>query len=90
MVSLPLPALDNMKPDYALFRFQAIRGDSAQSSGIKQLALIISVSLSTVLSGVAISKLGYYSILLLSGTVLTSLGAGLLYTLDPTSTLGEM
>ena len=71
-------------------RFQSVKGDSAQASGVKQIALVISVSLTIVASGAAVAALGYYNPFLLLGTVLASIGAGLLYTINIDSGLGEL
>ena len=67
--------------------FQAIQGVSAVESGIRLLPLILALVVASLLAGGLVSKIGYYTPFLLAGTVLLSIGAGLLTTL--TVTTGE-
>ncbi|KAJ5097478.1 hypothetical protein N7456_008199 [Penicillium angulare] len=67
---------------YLPIYFQVISGVSAAQSGIRNLPLILAQSVSTVISGVTISKFGYPQPFLLAGGILTAIGSGLLYTLD--------
>lgn len=73
-----------------VLRFQSLQGDTAATSGYKQLALVVSVSLSTLFSGGLTVKIGYYSPFLIGGAVFTSIGAGLLYSIDYDSSLGML
>ena len=66
---------------YIPIYFQVISGVSASQSGIRNLALVLAVSISTIVSGVLISQFGHYVPLLIAGAVLATIGSGLLYTL---------
>ena len=70
------------------FRFQAIEGDSAVQSGIHNLPIILSVVVSSIAAGGDVAWLGYYVPFLILGSVLTSVGGGLLMTLGPNSGTG--
>nr|WRF81181.1 MFS transporter [Cercospora sp. JNU001] len=61
--------------------FQAVRSDSAEAAGLKQLGIVISLTLSSIAAGGAVVKIGYYNPFIYAGTVLCSIGAGLLYTI---------
>ena len=63
--------------------FQAIRGVSALESGLMLLPLILSTVVGVLLSGVLVSKLGYYTPFFLLSSIFTPIGAGLLTTLTP-------
>ncbi|MCJ1437530.1 hypothetical protein MMC27_006917 [Xylographa pallens] len=65
--------------------FQAIQGVSAVESGIRLLPLILALVVASLLAGGLVSKIGYYTPFLLAGTVLLSIGAGLLTTLSVTT-----
>ena len=60
--------------------FQAIKGVSDVKSGIMNLPLILGVTSMSILSGVAISMVGYYTPMFIASSVLMSIGAGLLTT----------
>ncbi|KIH87846.1 MFS aflatoxin efflux pump [Sporothrix brasiliensis 5110] len=62
--------------------FQAIQGVSAVNSGIRTLPLVLGMVVASIGSGVAISRVGYYSPFMISGVVFMSIGAGLLTTLQ--------
>lgn len=67
---------------YLPIYFQVVSGVSASQSGVRNLPLIISVVITTIVSGSLISVTGHYiSWLLVAGTMST-LGAGLIYTLN--------
>lgn len=65
--------------------FQAIKGVSATKSGIMNLPLILGLVIISMVSGVAVTKLGYYTPFVIASSVLMSIGAGLLTTLKPES-----
>ncbi|CAK3779575.1 major facilitator superfamily transporter [Lecanosticta acicola] len=67
---------------YLPIYFQSIDDVSASQSGIRNLPLIISFSIVTILSGGFISKTGISTPLLPIGSAITTVAAGLLYTLD--------
>lgn len=67
---------------YLPIYFQATRNDSAQSSGIKNLPLVLGASLFTIVSGIAITATGFYIPIMVFGSALTAIACGLLYTLQ--------
>ncbi|MCJ1392720.1 hypothetical protein MMC18_005591 [Xylographa bjoerkii] len=67
--------------------FQAIQGVSAVESGIRLLPLILALVVASIVAGGIVSKVGYYTPFIVAGTVLLSVGTGLLTTL--TVTTGE-
>jgi hypothetical protein len=69
-------------------RFQAIRQDDAQQSGIHTLPLILSLAFFAISSGGVVVAIGYYTPFLILGSVFMSVGAGLLYTLKPHASTG--
>lgn len=62
--------------------FQAVKGVSAYESGIRNIPILLAVVVGTITSGGLVSKIGYYTPFMLASTVLTSVGAGLLTTLE--------
>lgn len=66
---------------YIPIYFQVISGVSASESGIRNLALIIAVSICTISSGGLISIWGHFVPLLMIGGVFTTIGCGLIFTL---------
>ncbi|OJJ67630.1 hypothetical protein ASPBRDRAFT_135321 [Aspergillus brasiliensis CBS 101740] len=69
--------------------FQAIEGISAVSSGIHLLPMIIPLVLASIITGQLISRIGYYTPFLIFGVCLTSIGAGLLTTLNLNTSEGK-
>jgi len=67
---------------YLPIYFQVVDSVSASDSGIRNLAMIIAISLSTIVSGGLITVYGHYAPLMLTGGVLATIGTGLIYTLD--------
>lgn len=63
--------------------FQAVKGSSAVSSGIMNLPMLISVVLFSLVAGVIVSVVGYYTPFMLVSTVLMSVGYGLISTFQP-------
>jgi hypothetical protein len=67
--------------------FKAVKGVSAYDSGIRNIPILLSVFIGTIvigtiLSGGLVTKVGYYTLFMLASTVLTPIGAGFLTTLD--------
>lgn len=60
--------------------FQAIQGVSATQSGIRNLPLILGLTLTSVAAGGAITFLGYYTPFIIVGTAISAIGIGLLTT----------
>jgi hypothetical protein len=65
--------------------FQAIKGATATKSGIMNLPAILGLVVISMVSGVAITILGYYTPFMLVSSVLMAIGAGLLTTLETDS-----
>lgn len=63
--------------------FQAIKGASAVKSGIMLLPMILSVVISSLSSGVFISKVGYYTPFFILSSIIMPIGAGLMSTFTP-------
>ncbi|KAK9319424.1 major facilitator superfamily domain-containing protein [Lipomyces orientalis] len=59
---------------------QAIKNADAMKSGIMILPLILSLVIASILAGIVVSKVGYYTPFLLAGTVFMAIGAGLMTT----------
>ncbi|MCJ1243670.1 hypothetical protein MMC30_000867 [Trapelia coarctata] len=62
--------------------FQSISGVSPSESGVRNLPMILAISLFTVVSGGLISTYGHYVPLMIASSILSTIGAGLLYTLE--------
>ncbi|KAK8055147.1 hypothetical protein PG993_000374 [Apiospora rasikravindrae] len=63
--------------------FQAVQGASAVDSGLRNLPMLISVVVASMMAGVAVTVFGYYTPFMIAATVLMSIGAGLLSTFQP-------
>lgn len=63
--------------------FQAIQGVSATDSGIRNLPLVLGVTIFSILSGVGITVFGQYAPVAVVGGIIFSIGAGLLTTFEP-------
>ncbi|KAK1836679.1 putative HC-toxin efflux carrier [Podospora conica] len=74
---------------YLSLYFQAIQGDTAVQAGIKLLPLLISVVVTSVLSGAFVTVVGYYNPFVLPSMVLFTVGCGMISTLSLTSPLRE-
>lgn len=74
---------------YLPIYFQVVSGVSASQSGVRNLPLIISVVITTIVSGGLISVTGHYISWLLIAGMTSTLGAGLIYTLDIGSSSGH-
>jgi MFS family permease len=60
--------------------FQAIQGVSAIESGIRSLPLILALVVASIIAGVLVSKIGYFTPLMIACSVITSIACGLLTT----------
>ena len=67
---------------YLPIYFQSVDGVSASQSGIRNIPFVLGVSIFTIFSGGMISALGWYVPWLFAGSILATIGNGLLYTLD--------
>lgn len=65
--------------------FQAIQGSSTESSGVNMLAYVLPNAIFSLLTGVFITKVGYFTPPAIIGCAITVAGAGLVSTLQPTT-----
>lgn len=69
--------------------FQSIQNVNALVSGVHNLPAVISLVFSTVGAGVFVSKTGHAVPIAAIGSVLATIGAGLLYTMDGSTSTGK-
>jgi hypothetical protein len=74
---------------YMPIYFQSIGGASPSSSGIRILPLILAMSIALLASSAIITRIGYYTPLLVIGGVTLTIGSGLVYTLDIGTSAGK-
>lgn len=70
---------------YLPFYFQASKGTTAEESGIRTIAYLVSITVSSIFIGGAITLIGWYSPFMWLGSAIFTVGAGLLYTLKVSS-----
>lgn len=63
--------------------FQVVQGTSAVESGVRNLPMMVSTIVMSIIIGGMVTKLGYYTPFMIAATVLMSIGAGLLSTFTP-------
>lgn len=63
--------------------FQSVQGVSAVNSGIRNLPMLLSVVVASLIAGGLITAFGYYTPFMIVGTVLAAVGGGLLTTWKP-------
>lgn len=69
--------------------FQAIQGVTATNSGIRNLPLILGISLFTIVGGIITTVVGYYNYNVIGGTIVAVIGMGILTTLEVDSNTGK-
>ncbi|KAF2789492.1 MFS general substrate transporter [Melanomma pulvis-pyrius CBS 109.77] len=69
--------------------FQAVKGMSAISSGVASIPLILCNVFAIIIGGVLISKFGHYMPLVFASVIISSIGAGLMTTLQPNTGAGK-
>jgi hypothetical protein len=67
---------------YLPLYLQAVKGSSPTRSGIQILPLMLSSVLTSILAGMYVTVVGYYTPLIIGATALMTVGAGLLTTFD--------
>jgi hypothetical protein len=67
---------------YLPIYFQVVSGVSASQSGIRNVPYVLGVALCTIISGVGITMTGHYLQFMALGSVLGTIGTGLIFTLD--------
>ena len=73
---------------YLPFYFQAVKGTTAEGSGIRTIPYLVSITISSVIVGGSITALGWYTPFTWIGTAIFAVGSGMLYTLKPSSSAG--
>ncbi|KAG7284751.1 hypothetical protein NEMBOFW57_009362 [Staphylotrichum longicolle] len=68
--------------------FQAAQGVSPSESGIRTLPTVLTTSIISFVSSIALGKVGYYQPFLLVGALILTVGSGMIYTLEPDSSAG--
>jgi hypothetical protein len=66
---------------YLPFYFQAVKGTTAEQSGIRCVAYLISNTISSLINGALVTVVGYYSPFIWFGTAVFTVGSGLLHLL---------
>jgi Na+/melibiose symporter-like transporter len=74
---------------YLPIYFQSIHSASPINSGVRMLALIIPLTLSAILQGFALSKIGIVPLFWIFGGAIATIGAGLFYTMDANTSTGK-
>ncbi|KAM0425136.1 hypothetical protein ACHAPT_009697 [Fusarium lateritium] len=74
---------------YIPIYFQSVHGTSPTNSGVRNLPFIIAVTFATIGSGALVSATGYYQPLLIGGSAIATIGAGLLYLLNVDTSTGK-
>ncbi|CAK5266378.1 unnamed protein product [Mycena citricolor] len=70
---------------YLPIYFQSIHNVTAVKSGISTLPMILSIIISSIVVGLLVAQLGYYVPFMIVSTIIASIGAGLITTLDVSS-----
>lgn len=73
---------------YLPFYFQAVKGTSAEGSGIRTIPYLVSVTLASIVTGGTVTAIGYYVPFTWIGSAIFTVGAGLIYTLKVNSSTG--
>ncbi|KAF2103444.1 MFS general substrate transporter [Rhizodiscina lignyota] len=74
---------------YLPIYFQSVYNNSPIGSGVKMLALIIPLTITAILQGITLSKVGIVPLFWIIGGALGSIGCGLFYTMDAHTTTGK-
>jgi len=74
---------------YLPFYFQAIKGTTAEGSGLRTIPYLVSVTLSSIVIGASITIFGHYVPFMIIGSGIFTIGAGTLYTLGVHSSAGK-
>ncbi|KAK6594315.1 efflux pump antibiotic resistance [Botrytis cinerea] len=74
---------------YLPFYFQAVKGTTAEASGIRTIPYLGSVIVSSIFAGAGITVLGFYKPFMIFAGAVFTVGAGLIYTLQVGSSVGK-
>ncbi|KAI4765557.1 putative major facilitator superfamily transporter [Aureobasidium sp. EXF-12344] len=70
---------------YLPFYFQAVKNTSAEGSGIRCIAYLVSNTIASIVVGGTITVIGFYAPFMWFGAAIFTVGCGMLYTLQVTS-----
>ncbi|MCJ1478647.1 hypothetical protein MMC13_007328 [Lambiella insularis] len=70
------------------FYFQAVKGTTAEQSGIRTIPYLVSITIASIVVGGSVTKFGWYTPFMWVGAAVFVIGAGLLYTLQVDSSAG--
>lgn len=73
---------------YLPFYFQAVKGTSAEGSGIRTIPYLVSITIASIAVGGFVTVVGLYVPFTWAGSALFTVGAGMIYTLKPHSPVG--
>ena len=73
---------------YLPFYFQAVKGTSAEGSGIRCIPYLVSITLASIVVGGLITALGPYNPPMWAGVIIFTVGSGMIYTLKVSSSAG--
>ncbi|KAF1815159.1 MFS transporter [Eremomyces bilateralis CBS 781.70] len=68
---------------YVPIYFQAIKGVSAVKSGIMNIPMVLSLVLFSIIAGILVTVVGYYTPFMFLSSILMAVGAGMLTTFTP-------
>ena len=74
---------------YLPFYFQAVKGTTAEGSGIRTIPYLVSTTLASIVVGGSVTYFGWYTPFMWVGAAIFTIGAGLLYTLQVSSDAGK-
>lgn len=74
---------------YLPFFFQAVKGTTAEGSGIRSIPYLLSNILAALVVGAGITILGWYKPFMIAGTIVFTIGAGLIYTFQVDTDTGK-
>lgn len=74
---------------YLPIYFQSIHEASPIGSGVRMLALILPLTLTAIIQGFALSKIGIVPAFWIFGGALATIGSGLLYSMDANTSTGK-
>ena len=73
---------------YLPFYFQAVKGTTAEGSGIRTIPYLVSNTIAAIVVGGSITIIGPYKPFLIAGSAVFAVGAGMIYTLKVNSGAG--
>lgn len=74
---------------YLPFYFQAVKGTTAEGSGIRTIPYLVSTTIASIVVGGSVTAFGWYTPFMWFGAALFTIGAGLLYSLQVSSYAGK-